>query len=292
MKSKYIALTLLLASTPILYGREVLRLTADDCCRMAVESSQKVSRQQLAVRQADLDRKVADISRLPNVQGMATGMYMLPDMDMMGMNVEMRGAYMAGLQITQPIYAGGKITAARRLAKIGKEVAEEQLRMDRMDVMADALHSYWTYVAVLDKVKLTESYSAMMDTLLQQTSVAVEAGLATDNDLLRVTAKRSEIAYQRKKAESGADLCRLALCNALGIDFDSEIIPGDIAQHSENEGSLATDVSALPEIALLRQKVNASKQQVKLTLGDFLPTVGLSLSYNSVYYTHLTLPTT
>ena len=280
MKSKYIALSLLLACAPTIYGKETLKLTADDCCRMALESSQKVSRQQLAVRQADLDRKVADISRLPNVQGMATGMYMLPDMDMMGMNVEMRGAYMAGLQITQPIYAGGKITAGRRLAKIGKEVAEEQLRMDRMDVMADALHSYWTYVAVLDKVKLTESYSAMMDTLLQQTSVAVEAGLATDNDLLRVTAKRSEIAYQRKKAENGADLCRLALCNAIGVDFDSEIIPVDVAQHSENEGSLATDVSALPEIALLRQKVNASKQQVKLTLGDFLPTVGLSLSYN------------
>lgn len=280
MKSKYIALFLLLVCAPILYGKEVLRLTADDCCRMAVESSQKLSRQQLAVRQADLDRKVADISRLPNVQGMATGMCMFPDLEMMGMKVEMRGAYMAGLQITQPIYAGGKITAARRLAKIGEEVAKEQLRMDRMDVMADALHAYWTYVAVLDKVKLTECYSAMMDTLLQQTSIAVETGLATDNELLRVTAKRSEIAYQRKKAENGADLCRLALCNAIGVDFDSEIIPVDTAPSLENERYLATDVSALPELALLRQKVNASKQQVKLTLGDYLPTVGLSLGYN------------
>ena len=280
MKSKYIVLSLLIACVQTIKGEEPLRLTADDCCRMALESSRKVSRQQLAVRQADLDRKVADISRLPNVQGMATGMYMLPDMEMMGMNVEMRGAYMAGLQITQPIYAGGKITAGRRLAKIGKEVAEEQLRMDRMDVMADALHSYWTYVAVLDKVKLTESYSAMMDTLLEQTSAAVDAGLATDNDLLRVTAKRSEIAYQRKKAQNGADLCRLALCNVIGVDFDSEIIPIDSAPHPDTESPLATDVSALPELALLRQKVNASKQQVKLTLGDFLPTVGLSLGYN------------
>ncbi len=280
IKVSYLLLGLLSLSGESLCAEQTLTLNADECARMAVENSRTIANRQIAKRQAELDVKIADISRLPNVQGMASGMYMVPDMEMMGMKVEMRGAYMAGLQITQPIYAGGKITAGRRLARIGRDVAEEQLRMERMDVMADALKSYWTYVAVLDKVKLTKSYTAMIDTILGQTAVAVEVGMATENDLLRISAKRSEIAYQMKKAESGAELCRLALCNAIGADFETRILPSDTMPEYRHNDHFTTDISARPELALLRHKVEASRQQVKMTLGDFLPTVGLSLGYN------------
>ena len=157
MKTKYILIILLALGVNYLYGQSTMHLSADDIHRIDLEKSRKITQNKLAARQAELDVKIADISRLPNVQGMASGMYMVPDMEMLGMKVEMRGAYMAGLQITQPIYAGGKITAGRRLARIGKDVASEQLRMQRMDVMADALKSYWMYGAVLDKVKLTKS---------------------------------------------------------------------------------------------------------------------------------------
>ena len=280
MNTKYFLLSILLISLKPLFAQKPLLLNADDCCKMAIESSRDIANCELAKRQAEIDVKIADISRLPNIQGTAMGMYMLPDMDMMGMKVQMHGAYMAGLQITQPIYAGGKITAGRRLAGIGKEVAAEQLRMERMDVMADALKSYWTYIAVLDKVKLTKKYNSMIDSIYGQTSIAVEVGMATENDLLRISTKRSEINYQMKKAESGAELCRLALCKAIGVDFDSLIIPADTMPHYTNIGNLSTDISSRPEVALLRHKVRASEQQVKMVLGDFLPTVGLSLGYN------------
>lgn len=58
---------------------------------------------------------------------------------MMGMELRMRGTYMAGLSLTQPIYTGGKITTGNRLARIGKEVATEQYRMTRMDVLVEAM---------------------------------------------------------------------------------------------------------------------------------------------------------
>lgn len=280
MKVKYIAGLLLVLGVQSLCGQSRISLSANDCCRMAVENSRKLAESQLALRQAELDVKVADISRLPNVQGMATGMYLAPDMEMMGMKVEMRGAYMAGLQITQPIYAGGKITAGRRLARIGRQASAEQLRLNRMDVMAETLKSYWMYVAVLDKVKLTKSYTAMIDTIFTQTVVAVEVGMATENDLLRISAKKSEIEYQMKKAENGAELCRLALCNAIGVDFSSMIVPADSMPECSYDPSPSVDISSRPELALLRHKVEASRQQVKMTLGDFLPTVGLSLGYN------------
>lgn len=262
-------------------GAEVLYLSADSCRKMAEDSSRELKSAKLAERQAEYDKKVADISRLPKVEASAMGMYMFPDMDMMGMQTQMHGAYLAGLQITQPIYAGGKITAGRRLARVGKRVAAEQARLTRMDVASQAMHSYWTYIAVLDKVKLASRYHAMIDTLYEQTSVAVDAGMATANDLLRISAKRAEIIYQEKKAQNGAELCRMALCNAIGVDFTTGIVPTDsLATLEYMQDTSDTDITRRPEYSLLECGVEASRHQVKLTLGDYLPKVGLSLGYN------------
>lgn len=262
-------------------GAEVLYLSADSCRMMAEDSSRELKSAKLAERQAEYDKKVADISRLPKVEASAMGMYMFPDMDMMEMQTQMHGAYLAGLQITQPIYAGGKITAGRRLARVGKRVAAEQARLTRMDVASQAMHSYWTYIAVLDKVKLASRYHAMIDTLYEQTSVAVDAGMATANDLLRISAKRAEIIYQEKKAQNGAELCRMALCNAIGVDFTTGIVPTDsLATLEYMQDTSDTDITRRPEYSLLECGVEASRHQVKLTLGDYLPKVGLSLGYN------------
>lgn len=262
-------------------GAEVLYLSADSCRKMAEDSSRELKSAKLAERQAEYDKKVADISRLPKVEASAMGMYMFPDMDMMGMQTQMHGAYLAGLQITQPIYAGGKITAGRRLARVGKRVAAEQARLTRMDVASQAMHSYWTYIAVLDKVKLASRYHAMIDTLYEQTSVAVDAGMATANDLLRISAKRAEIIYQEKKAQNGAELCRMALCNAIGVDFTTGIVPTDsLATLEYMQDTSDTDITRRPEYSLLECGVEASRHQVKLTLGDYLPKVGFSLGYN------------
>lgn len=88
--------------------------------------------------QAELDRQIAKTAFLPKFDASAVGAYMLPDMDMLGMEMRMRGTYMAGVNLTQPIYAGGKITTGNRLARIGEETAAEQLRMTRMDVLVEA----------------------------------------------------------------------------------------------------------------------------------------------------------
>jgi len=266
---------------------ETLNLTHSDCVQMALSHSEELRKAENSVKQADLDRKIAATAYLPKFEGSASGLYMLPDMDMMGNKLQMRGAYMAGINLTQPIYAGGKITAGRKLAGIGREVAGQQLRLCKAEVTANADNAYWTYVAVRSKVDLMEKFINMVDTLFMQTETAVDAGMATRNDLLRIQAKRSEIEYQRQKVGNGAELCRMALCNAIGVDFDTQIIPVDSVPECVYPDDFTTDISDRPELHLLEMQVKASEQQVKMTLGDFLPTVGLSLGYT--YYGNIKL---
>ena len=160
------------AQTP---ADSVLNLSLAACREMALENSDAVKTADNKLLQAELDKKIAFTSYLPNFSGSAGVLYLLEDVDMMGMNMSMKGTYAAGINLVQPLYTGGKIRAGNKLGTIGRECAEENARLERMQTIADADNAYWTYVAVRRKVAMLDSYMQLMDTLLGQTERSVAA---------------------------------------------------------------------------------------------------------------------
>lgn len=286
MKIKYLLCAVLLTGVAA-RAQEPLPLTLAECRERALAHSEELQQADIRLEQARLDRRIAATAALPRIEGSATGAYVVPDIDMMGMEMRMRGTYIAGLTLTQPIYAGGKISAARRMARIGEEVAGEQRRMTRMEVLVEADNAYWTLVAVEGKVRMLESYAAQMDTLCTQTTAAVESGMAIENDRLRVEARRSEIDYQLQKARNGADLCRMSLCRVIGVGGDIRPVPTDTLFRPSAPGELRADLEARPELRMLEQQVAIGEQQIRDARSAMLPTAGLSLGYT--YYGNIKL---
>lgn len=262
---------------------QTLRLTQAGCREMALAHSEKIQQAYNTLCQAGLNRQIARSAFLPTLDASASGTYMAPDMEMTGnTKLQMRGMYMAGIDLTLPLYTGGKIRTGYRLSKIGEETASEQLRMARMDVLAEADNAYWTYIAVCRKVRMMQAYRRQMDSLYSQTRAAVEAGMATENDLLRIEAKRTDIHYQLQKTESGADLCRLSLCQVTGADFSTEFETADTAITVTAPKALTSDISGRPELNLLEKQVAAGREQIRMTWAEMLPT--LALTGNYMYY--------
>ena len=156
-------------------AQSALSLTQARCREMALEHNEELQHADNSLRQAELDKAIAFTAYLPKFEGSATVANVFENIDMMGMELRMKGIYMAGINLMQPIYAGGKITAGNRLARIGAECAAENLRKTRMDVIADADDAYWTYIATLRKIEMLEAYSRQMDTLLRQTENSLSA---------------------------------------------------------------------------------------------------------------------
>lgn len=263
------------------HAQQTLKLSQTECRRMALAHSEDLQCADNAMQQAEIDKTVAFAAYLPKIDGTVSGTY-LSDMDMMGMELQMRGMYMAGITLTQPLYAGGKIRASNKLAEIGRQCAEEERRLTRMQVVADADNAYWSYIAVLWKVKMLEAYKHQMDTLYNQAQISLNAGMSTDNDLLRIDTKRNEISYQLQKALNGANLCRLSLCNILGCPLESHITPVDTVIALSAPEHLDESIASRPELHLLQKQVEAAEQQVKVTRADILPQIGLSSGY--MYY--------
>lgn len=283
-----IAATLSLAFQPMcMKAQETIRLSLDSCRKMALSQSESLQQAENRYRQSCLDNKIASAAMLPKIEASATGTYVFPDMDMMGMDLRMRGTYMAGITLAQPLYAGGKIMTGKKLARLGMEIAGEQKRMTEMDVLVEADNAYWTLIAVRQKVQMLQSYKEQMDSLFAQVSTAVEAGLSTDNELLRIEASKSDISYQLQKAENGEELCRLSLCRITGIDADAALELTDTIVRIEAPVMLAAEIDQRPELKLLEHQVEASRRQIQMSKADMLPTVGLAAGYT--YYGNIKL---
>ncbi|MDE6153664.1 MAG: TolC family protein, partial [Muribaculaceae bacterium] len=237
-----------------------------------------------AVEQSRLNRQVAKTGYLPGLSGNATGMWKLPDTETdMGMSLRMRGVYMAGITLTQPIFAGGKIIASNKLARIGETVADEQLRQVRIKVTANAETSYWSYVAVLSKLEMMNSYRALIDTAYLQTKASYEAGMATKNDLLRIEARQGQIKYQQEQVANGVELCRMALCDAIGLPLDTPVTVEDSDIPVESVLDLENyNLEFRPEMQLLRADIEAKRQQVRMTRADYLPQIGLQAGWSTM----------
>ncbi|MDD3039149.1 TolC family protein [Bacteroides sp.] len=263
-----------------------LQLSQAECRKMALKNNEEMKIAENSYKQAKLDKEIALASYLPELEGSLTSISR-KDMDLMGAELQMRGTYMAGLTLTQPIFTGGKIVASNKLAKIGVDCAQESRRKTEMNIIAEADNAYWTYIAVGEKVKQLEAYQKQLDELYNQIAKSVEVQMATQADLLRVDSKRSQILYQLKKAKNGVELCRMSLCSTLGIDIHTTIQVTDTNIEINSPQQLEGSILIRPEYRLLLNQVEAQKQQVKIARADILPTFGISAQYS--YYGNLKL---
>ena len=150
-------ITIYLAALLCASAASAVTIDSRQCVEMALESNADLRIAVNAREQASLQRGIARTAYLPNFAGSAMGVSRMPDQEMMGMTLNMKAMWMAGINLTQPVYAGGKIIAANKLASIGVKASDQQIRMTRAEVISNAQNAYWTYVAVLAKVRLMQS---------------------------------------------------------------------------------------------------------------------------------------
>ena len=279
------------AVAPVSRGDGAMYLSLQECRRMALEYNESIKTADNAVAKAELDRQIAFAQYLPKIDG-SMAMLQMRDLDLIDQNLlevslQTRGAFLAGINVTLPVYDGGQVTAANRLARIGQTVSEEQQRKVRMQVIADVDNAYYTLISVRSKVRMLEAYARQMQGIYDQVQLGVSVQMATENDLLRITTKQNEIEYKLQKARNGEQLCGLALANVIGSDFDRTIVPTDTVLSVGALSGLSEDISSRPDLLLLQQQVKANEILVQKERANYLPTVALVGMYS--YYDNLKL---
>ena len=259
-----------------------LELSLADCRELALLNDEDLKIAQNRVKEAKYDKGIAQSAFFPKFDINGGAFYLTPDASMgSSMEIQMRGVYMAGISLTQPIFTGGKIITGNKLANIGREASEQQLEAARMDVLAEAEKSYWMYVAVLSKIDMINAYITQLDSIFEYTRSAYEVGLTTALNVNRVESRRSELAYRLKQARSGADLCRMALCRIIGVGENENIIPTETLEIDTRPESQFFGIENRPELKLARMNIDVKKLEVRMARADLLPLIGMQLGWNA-----------
>ena len=190
---------------------------------------------------------------------------------------------MAGaVMVTQPVFMGGAIVAANKMADINEEMAANALEAKQQTTLFNIDHAYWQVVSLHHKKVLAESYIGLVRKLMGDVQKMIDKGVATKGDGLSVGVRVNEAEIALMEAEDGLALSKMLLCQLCGLPVDEEIVLAD-----ENSESLPTALSVpdaqnydnRPELKLLQNTVDLSRQTTNVLKAGNLPQVLLTGGY-------------
>ncbi|MFV0290841.1 MAG: TolC family protein [Mangrovibacterium sp.] len=310
--SPFKLIILFLASSFTSFAQE--KISLDEARKLALAHEANISIAEQTLQQQELQKKIAETYFLPSLAAQGGIMYQNNDInqqvninlppeltkiyqEILGalnipatpintqfpINISLNGAYLAGIQANQAIYAGGKIRAANRMAKIGVEIASENIRLQEINTIVKTDQAYFTHMAVDAKVKLAEKNLATLEALQKRAKDSYEVGYSNQNDLLKVQVMLSQAKLNAQKARNGLELTRMALCQIIGFSLDSPIQTDSslIVNQTITTSTENIDISQRPDYLILEKQNLLAEEKIKSAKADYLPQLGVMAGYGT-----------
>ena len=316
MKKYIIILCLLLSVSAFAQEPDKTRFSVQDCIDMALDNNIELRNSYLNIDKARITKNEARAEYFPTITAHAFAFDALNPMLTFGIddidNAQLRqilytlyseygvnlgldkeysfvqNGVILNAMITEPLYVGGRIRNGNRLAQLGIEAAETQTRIKEDEVRLQTETLYWQIVSLQEKMTTLDQLDRLLDTLDNNLSGAIEAGLALPTDRYKLTVKQNESHINRKKLTDGIILLKMALAQYIGADWENMVLIDTLGMETPPEiwfQNTATAVAARNESHLLDLSLKAEDLRKKMTLGEALPSlmIGGSANYHTVF---------
>lgn len=200
-------------------------------------------------------------------------------------HVNIHNLFIGAVSLQQPLFMGGKIVNANRIAKMAEQLSKSQFDQKYQETLVGVDQSYWQIVSVAHKLELSKSYAALLHDMERDVNLAVAEGVATESDALQIKVKANEADMLLTRATNGLQLAKMLLCKQIGLDLNTPITLKD-----ENTETIATpemspdkDMEQIytdrPELRSLELAAKIYEKKVKVARADMIPSLGLMANY-------------
>ena len=249
-------------------------LTLEQCVAMALESNLRIGIANEKINEVSSAVREASASRLPKLSAQAsytrlnesntvsglvpvapdpgTGVFggVVPFEVNLGANV-----YSTGVTLTQPIYTGGRITNARRIANYGLSASTWQQKSTVREVKRDVTKAYYSVLAANKSLEALDSAIVLMEALTRDLSNAVDVGMRGEHELLQAQVQLLNQRFARQQAASGVNAAAVFLAALIGHPVNTPLmLVKDIA---------SPDPLDLPELTVLQAKARDASADLK-----------------------------
>ena len=204
------------------------------------------------------------------------------------LHTDTHNMFAGSIFLRQPIYMGGGIIAANRMADITEQMADDNITLRNQSTLYNIDQAYWTVVSLKQKQKLAYSFRDLVKKLDDDVQKMIKQGVATRADGLKVQVRVNEADMQITQVDDGLVLSKMLLCQLCGLPMDDNIVLADENKDQiDTDASVAAesytpdkDLSSRPEVRLLQKSVDLGEQNTKLVRAAFLPHLALTGGYS------------
>jgi outer membrane protein TolC len=219
------------------------------------------------------------------VAGMQTSLNALGQQIVDAFDTDTRHLFAGSIMLTQPLFMGGAIIAMNKMADISEDMAENSMAARRQATIYKIDQAYWQVVSLHHKKQLAESYLDLVKKLDSDVHKMIDEGVATRSDGLSVDVKVNEAEMTLTKVNDGLVLSRMLLNQLVGLPLNEQVTLADeqAEQIAVVELVPQLDVNAAvenrPELKILQNTVDLSKQSTNILRAGNLPQVALTGGY-------------
>ena len=204
-----------------------------------------------------------------------------------GFRTDTRNMIAGAVTVTQPVFMGGAIVAANKMADINEDMAANSLEMKRQNTLFNIDQAYWQVVSLRHKQKLAESYVALVKKLKGDVQKMMDQGVATKGDGLSVGVRVNEAEMALTQVTDGLALSKMLLCQLCGLPVEEDVTLADeeradldgVAAQSPSAGLADAAFQNRPELKVLQNTVDLTRQTTNVLKAGNLPQVLLTGGY-------------
>ena len=205
-----------------------------------------------------------------------------------GFRTDTRNTIAGAVTVTQPLFMGGAIVAANKMADINEDMAANSLEARQQTILFNIDHAYWQVVSLRHKQKLAESYVELVKKLKDDVQKMIDKGVATKGDGLSVGVRVNEAEIALMEVKDGLVLSKMLVCQLCGLPVDENITLADEISDELfgntnvvglSEASIETATMNRPDLKLLQNTADLSRQMTNVLKAGNLPQVLLTGGY-------------
>lgn len=304
MNNKLKLVTVLLSLFTLqLAAQEKKTLTLDEAINLSLQNNKDLKLSQAKIEEATASLKEAVEKKLPNAG--ISGSYMRLN----SANIDLKRSNNGGgsgsgespkvsqamygiLNISQPIYAGGRIKYGIESSQFLEKAAKLDAEFEKDEVIQNTIEAFATLYKAKTAVRL------MNENLLQAKQRATDFanleknGLLARNDLMKAELQTSNVELNLLDAENNWQLANVNMNLMLGLPTGTELVLDTAGVEKKEDPRVLDDylqsaLSGRKDVAALDMRKKAAESGVKVAKADKYPSLQLTGGYIAADIPHV-----
>lgn len=267
-------------------SQQAYSLTLDELFRLGTENSLRLQATRMQEVVAADKEKTAQTSRLPDISiGATTGYIGRPTVFRQGLSQPVHPdmpdwSHNYNVEVTQPIYRGGKIHYTIKRSSLEKQIAALNSTNDKAEIKLLLLGQYMDLFSLYKQKEVFARNVEESARRLEDIRRLKKEGIVTRNDELRSELQLTNDQLAYREANDNIAIVSQQLDVVLGLDEtlllqpDTGLLYTAVSLESSDE-YVRQAYENYPELQIARYNTRLAENDIRLSKADYLPSLSL-----------------